>query len=169
MRIRPPSHVTWLTAGAGAVLTLLDQLTKHLASSHLDPYHPIVIIEGFFQLTLVHNPGAAFGLFRGFPETWRLLFFSIMYILAVGILINLYMQRPLQNRIIPISISLIGGGALGNFIDRYRFGYVIDFIDTYPFGYHFPTFNIADSCITIGVSLMILHMLFFDKDHQHAS
>lgn len=155
--------------GAALFLAALDQLTKVLATRHLAVWDPVEIIPGVLHLSLVHNPGAAFGLFRNVPGHWRLVFFSIMYLIAIGILINLHMNRPVRSRLIPISISMIGGGALGNFIDRFRFGHVIDFIDTYPFGYHFPTFNIADSCITIGVTLLILHMLFFDKDTLHAS
>lgn len=169
MRIGSSTVVTMVTLISIVLLAVFDQVTKILAETYLDPLDPIIVIPGHLHLTLVYNPGAAFGLMRTWAEPWRIILFSIMYLLAFTILVNMYIRRPPGNRLIPLAICLIGGGAVGNLIDRYRFGHVIDFIDTFPFGYHFPTFNFADTFISTGVSLMIIYMLFFDKESTDVS
>jgi signal peptidase II len=169
MRLCAPSFVTKVTIVTILFLTIIDQITKYLAELHLEPYSPVKIIPNHFHLTLVFNQGAAFGIMRNLPNPWRITVFSVMYVIAFLIIVNLYKQRPPKSKSFPVAISLIAGGAIGNMIDRYRYGYVIDFIDTFPFGYHFPTFNVADSCITIGVGIMLIHMLFFEKGAQNAS
>lgn len=169
MRGSRSNTVTVLTVVSALVLMILDQITKALASLWLNPLDPVKIIPGWIHLTLVHNRGAAFGVFRDLPDPWRIILFSIISVLALGVLCHMFIKRPEKSRLIPLSIALIAGGALGNFIDRFRYGYVIDFIDTYPFGYHFPTFNLADSCITIGVTLMMIQLLFLEQKHNHAS
>ncbi|MBN1297982.1 signal peptidase II [bacterium] len=166
---RNSKHVPLKTLGAILFLAVLDQATKAVATICLNPSRPIEVIPGVFHLALVHNRGAAFGVLRDLPDPWRLVLFSIISILAFVVLGHMLVTRPSHSRMIPVSIALIGGGALGNFIDRFRYGHVIDFIDTYPLGYHFPTFNIADSCITIGVTLMIVHLLFFEARARDAS
>ncbi len=169
MRLCAPSYVTKVTVVFILFLTLIDQITKHLVKIHLEPYSPVQIIPNHLHLTLVFNQGAAFGLMRNVPNPWRMIIFSVMYVIALIIIVNLYRHRPPDSKIIPVAITLISAGALGNMIDRYRYGYVIDFIDTFPFGYHFPTFNVADSCITIGVGIMLIHMLFLEKGHHNES
>ena len=156
------------TLGSGLFLALVDQVTKAMATAWLDPFNPVKIIPDLIHLTIVHNPGAAFGVMRDIPNPWRMIIFTVISILASGILVHMYVKRPPNSRLVPVSITLIAGGALGNFIDRFRFGYVVDFIDTYPFGYHFPTFNFADSCITIGVTLMLLFLIIFEEQDANA-
>jgi signal peptidase II len=164
MRISSSTFVTRVTLISIFLLALFDQITKILAEIYLDPLDPVKLIPGHLHLALVYNPGAAFGLMRTWAAPWRIILFTVMYGLAFIILVNMYIRRPSGNRLIPLAICLIGGGAIGNLIDRYRFGYVVDFIDTYPFGYHFPTFNFADTFISTGVTLMIIYMLFFDRE-----
>jgi len=163
MHSRHSKYVIILAVGSGLFLTLLDQITKYMATRWLNHFEPVQIISDFLYLTLVHNKGAAFGFLSSIPDPWRVIIFTLISILAMSVLIVMFRSRPEKDRIISVSITFIAGGALGNFIDRIRFGYVVDFIDTYPFGYHFPTFNIADSCITIGVTLMMIHLLFFEN------
>jgi signal peptidase II len=169
MCLRRRKHVIAWVAGSGFVLTLLDQLTKAMATAWLNPLDPVKIIPDMIHLTLVHNPGAAFGVLRDVPNPWRMILFSVISLIALVILVHMFITRPRDSRLVPIAITLIGAGATGNFIDRFRFGYVVDFIDTYPFGYHFPTFNIADSCITIGVTLMMIYLLFIEGKENDAS
>ncbi|MGB3976060.1 MAG: signal peptidase II [bacterium] len=164
MRIGSSFHVIGRMVGTIIALALFDQITKSLAKAYLDPFYPIKLIPGHLHLTLVFNPGAAFGLMRSWPETLRMILFSIMYVIAFIILINMYRHKRSESKLVPVAISLIGGGALGNLIDRYRLGHVVDFIDTFPFGYDFPSFNFADSFITIGVSLMLIYLLFIEKE-----
>lgn len=166
MHSRRSKHVVYWSLGSGIVLTLVDQITKAMASAWLNPLDPVKLIPNHLHLTLVHNRGAAFGVFRTIPDPWRIILFTVISILASGILIHMFRSRPENSRIVPIAITLIAAGAVGNFIDRIRFGHVVDFIDTFPFGYHFPTFNVADSCITVGVTLMMYFLLFLEGNER---
>ena len=136
------------------VVLVFDQLSKQLILSYLEYAQPIKIIDKFFYITHVHNPGAAFGIL---PNNRT--FFIIFAVITV-ILLTLYCfkQTPAQ-RFHQIIFGLIIGGAVGNLIDRIRFGYVIDFIDFYFGKFHYPTFNIADSCICVGIGLVMILLL----------
>ena len=147
-------------AGLTAVVVLvLDLLTKHLALERLPPGRPVHVVDGFFSLTLVMNPGLAFGMLAGTPAGWRWL----VALLSIGALTVLAVvglrMLPTGGRFTPLALGLIFGGAVGNLIDRARFGAVVDFLDFYWRGYHWPAFNVADSAITVGVALLALRML----------
>ncbi|MGH7348632.1 MAG: signal peptidase II [Candidatus Rokuibacteriota bacterium] len=148
------------SAGATALVVLiLDAVTKHLALQHLPPGRPVSVIDGFFSLTLVMNPGLAFGMLAGTPAEWRWLVASLsIAALAVLAVVGLRML-PAGGRLTPLALGLIFGGAVGNLIDRGRFGAVVDFLDFYWRGYHWPAFNVADSAISVGVALLALRML----------
>ncbi len=134
-------------------ILFLDQLTKFLATKNLELNNPLPVIKGIFSLTLVHNRGAAFGIFRN-----QLYLFILSSFIAV-ILIYSALKKRKNNSLYAFSLSLILGGALGNLIDRVILGYVIDFFD-----FHFwPVFNIADSAITIGVILLGWQLLKSEK------
>ncbi len=127
-----------------------DQLTKFLATKFLQLNNPLPLIKNFLNLTLVHNRGAAFGLFQN-----QLLMFILISILAIVLII--YSLRNKKNSLIfKLSLSLILGGSIGNLIDRARFGFVIDFLD---FGV-WPVFNLADSVITVAAVLLSWELLF---------
>jgi signal peptidase II len=133
-----------------ASVIILDQITKYLAKSLLQLNTPLVLLKNFFNLTLVHNRGAAFGLFEN-----QLLMFVAISILAVAII--LFSLRDKKNTLIfRFSLSLILGGAIGNLIDRIRFGFVIDFLDFRVW----PVFNLADSFITVAAILLAWEILF---------
>ena len=143
-----------------AVIVVLDQLTKLIALSRLTPGVPVAVIEGFAALTLVMNPGLAFGLLAGIPAGWR-------WIVGLLSLIALVVLLRVALRILPSggwreqsAIGLIFGGAVGNLIDRTRFGAVVDFVDVYYRAWHWPAFNVADSAISIGVAVLALVVLF---------
>jgi len=151
---------TWVAAIAASVL-VLDQITKQLVIKHIPRYGTVRIIPGFFDLTNVRNPGAAFGFLAGAQGWWRTAFFIIVSIGALVVIA--YLVRKTADRLSLIAFSLIGGGAVGNLVDRIRFGEVVDFIDWYYRSWHWPAFNIADSGITVGVALLAVEMLFFQE------
>lgn len=129
---------------------ILDQAAKFLATKYLELNHPLPLIKNFLNLTLVHNRGAAFGLFQN-----QLLVFVL--ISAVAIILIIFSLRDKKNSaLFKISLSLILGGAIGNLIDRVRFGFVIDFLDFRVW----PVFNLADSVITIAAVLLTWELLF---------
>ncbi|OOZ36759.1 signal peptidase II [Solemya velesiana gill symbiont] len=135
------------------VIIGLDQISKQLVESSLMVYETIPVMP-FFNLTLAYNEGAAFS-FLSDQGGWQRWFFSGLALL-VSIVMVIWMGRLQQReRLIAISLSLIIGGALGNFIDRVLFGHVIDFIDVYYEQWHWPAFNVADSAIFMGVVFML--------------
>jgi signal peptidase II len=147
----------WTASIVGAVL-VLDQLTKYLVEKHIRMYETITIIPGFFNLTHVRNRGAAFSLLSGAPAGFRSVFFITITLIAVAVIAVLI--KKTQERLQVMSFSLIAGGAVGNVIDRIRYGEVVDFIQWYIRSYSWPSFNIADSAITVGVTLLAIDMLF---------
>jgi len=144
---------------AGAVL-ILDQATKALVLNHLPLGGSIPVIPGFFDLTHVHNPGGAFGFLSGMSAEFRGLLFVAVSLLAVGLILYFYWQTPVRQRFLAVGLSLIFGGAVGNLVDRIRFGIVVDFLDLYAGELHWPAFNVADSAITVGVLIFGYHILF---------
>jgi len=132
----------------------LDQWTKSLAIQQLELYQSTPILA-FFNLTLMHNTGAAFSLLVEAGGWQRWLFTGIAALASVIILIWLY-KLPRYRLWALSGLSLILGGALANLWDRITLGYVVDFLDFYWGNYHWPAFNVADSAIVIGVSLLII-------------
>ena len=151
MRNFPMLKWLWL-----AVLSLgLDQATKLTIDAKFQLYESIAIIPAFFNLTYVHNTGAAFS-FLSEAGGWQRWFFAALAIIMSTIM-TIWLTRLKENEtLLAVSLSLILGGAMGNLIDRLFYGYVIDFLDVYYGTYHWPAFNIADSAITIGVALMLI-------------
>jgi len=149
------------------LLTLLaaDQLTKHWIVANFSLYEVREIIPGLFNLVHVTNKGAAFSMFASVDSPWRHWFFvSVNGAATVGLTVaawRLYRQQPLYR----ISFAMIASGALGNLIDRLRYGAVTDFLDFYLGSYHWPAFNVADSSICVGVGLLfIVNLLDFKKE-----
>lgn len=132
------------------IILSLDQLTKFLVAKYLILNHSVPVIRGIFNLTLVHNKGAAFGILKN--QTSLLIFTSIFAI----ILIYFSLKGNSQHRHYIVSLSLVLAGAIGNLIDRLFFGYVVDFLDFRIW----PVFNVADSSITIGAILLGWFILF---------
>jgi signal peptidase II len=123
-------------------------------------HSPIEVIPGFFNLTYIQNPGAAFGLFGNITETLRLAILIGISLLAFVILIYMYVKVKEKDNLVLIPIAMIIGGALGNLIDRIRLQRVIDFLDFYMGRYHWPAFNVADSAITAGTMILVFTILF---------
>jgi signal peptidase II len=154
-----PRKIALIGLVAGAVL-VLDQATKALVLKHLPLGESLPVIPGFFDLTHVHNPGGAFGFLSGMSAEFRGLVFVAVSLLAVGLILYFYWQTPVRQRLLAVGLSLIFGGAVGNLVDRIRFGIVVDFLDLYAGELHWPAFNIADSAITVGVLIFGYHILF---------
>ncbi|MCA9772565.1 MAG: signal peptidase II [Myxococcales bacterium] len=142
----------------------LDQGTKQWVLAALPLRESIEVIGGLFHLTHVTNPGAAFGFLAWVGETWRIPFFVVVSILATGMILAFYAKTRADQRLAITAEALLLGGALGNLYDRVVYGHVVDFLDFFvDWGgriYHWPTFNIADVAITVGVALLLLDMLF---------
>ncbi len=137
---------------------MLDQGIKTWIMSHLHLHETIPIIPGFFNITYITNSGAAFGILANSGK-WGHIFFQVVSFAALGGLTYLVKQAKNKHPLLIWGAALIFGGALGNLIDRIRFKKVIDFLDFYIGQYHWPAFNIADSCITIGGLLLAIYFL----------
>ncbi|HTX53366.1 MAG TPA: signal peptidase II [Candidatus Baltobacteraceae bacterium] len=141
------------------IIIVADQVSKWAVLQSFRVGESVSVVPGFFDLTFVLNRGAAFSLFATLPEQIRNPFFICVSITAV-VLIVFYRVRYLHgHRLASFSLALILGGAIGNLIDRMRYGVVIDFFDAHIGAYHWPVFNVADSAITVGVTLMCVDML----------
>jgi len=149
----------WIVALVGIV----DQATKYYALLHLRSSD--VVVTPFLKFSLAFNTGAAFS-FLSDAGGWQNLFF-VGVALVVSIIILFMIRRLGANDMqVAVALMLVLGGAVGNVIDRVRFGYVVDFIDVYYRAWHWPTFNIADSAISIGAVLLVLDALGFTWRHK---
>lgn len=151
-----------------AVLIALDQLTKVLVASSLQLHDSIALINGFLNLVHVRNPGAAFGFLARAPEWFRSVFFIGVTIGAIGLILYYLKQTGTSDVVQVAALSLIFSGAVGNLIDRIRFGEVVDFIDVYVSTHHWPAFNVADSAISVGAVLLLLSLLRKPKKQEAA-
>jgi len=140
----------WLTL----LCLVLDQVTKHWVAGSMELYQSITVFP-FFNITYVHNLGAAFS-FLADQGGWQRWFFTVIAAVASVLFVYWLAKTPKDNRNLGIAFALLLSGALGNLIDRMLLGYVIDFLDFYVGSYHWPAFNVADSAIFIGAALMIL-------------
>ncbi len=141
------------------VTVVIDQLTKWWAKG-LQYQSPIRVIDNFFDFIYVENPGAAWGMMGNLEPSVRIPLFVLISIVAVGF-IGYFFHRLKDDQSLPIwALSLVFGGAMGNFIDRIYQSFVIDFIDWHYHQYHWPTFNMADVFISVGVVLLAFEMFF---------
>jgi signal peptidase II len=138
----------------------IDFISKRLVSHYLTYTDRHEIIPGFFYLTHVRNPGAAFGILADGDATYRLWFFVVVSLIAIGIIVSFFRQLAPGDRLHAFALGLILGGAVGNLIDRIWLGEVVDFLHFKLWGgYSWPDFNFADSFIVVGVALLILELL----------
>jgi signal peptidase II len=149
-----PRPAFWL-ALAGLVI-VLDQASKLWVLSSFR-FGESLPVTDFFNLVLVFNSGAAFS-FLADAGGWQKWFFVVLA-LAISVWLVVMIRQHAQERLLPLALALVLGGALGNVIDRLRFGAVVDFLDFHLAGWHWPAFNVADSAITVGVVLMLWQQL----------
>ncbi len=144
-------------------IVVLDQVTKQLALTNLSMDFPRTVIDGLFNLVLVFNKGAAFGMFSTWSDGPRRLALLAVTVLAMFVIFRLVLKEVRGDTISTYAVVGILAGALGNLIDRLRFDAVVDFLDFYIGTYHWPAFNVADSAISVGVTLLLIRMLFGPK------
>ncbi len=153
----------WSAAIVGIIL-ILDLITKHLVEKYIRLYDLVVVIPGFFNLTHVRNRGAAFSILSTLPDGVRIAFFisaTLIAIIVIAVLI-----RKNDDRLLVSAFALILGGAIGNLIDRIRYGEVVDFIQWYVKSWYWPSFNVADSAISVGVALLVIDMVLRKPERQ---
>jgi len=151
-----------------ACLVLLDQVTKFFISSNMSLHDSFPVIDGLFNITYIRNTGAAFGFLANASPMVRS-FFLIGVTIAVILLIIYYIWKiKAEEKFFTFPLSLILAGAVGNLIDRVRFGDVVDFLDFYISSYHWPAFNIADSAISIG-AIILFFEVFRKKEEKTCS
>lgn len=137
-----------------SAVLLLDQLTKLIVHSRFSEGESVPLIRNILHISLVHNTGAAFGLFRH-----QTLLLTGISVLTFAVILLFYRRIAASERILRVGFALIAGGSLGNLIDRLRFGYVVDFVDFRVW----PVFNVADSAITVGAILVLWEALNVKK------
>ena len=154
------NRLHFLTISAAVVLA--DAWTKWLVSAQIGLHDAITIIPDFFQLVHVRNTGAAFGIGANAESEVVPLLLNAGAITVFGVVVVYAMRSAVTDRMLQAGLHLILGGAIGNLVDRFRFGYVVDFLDVYVnWGgreHHWPAFNVADSAICIGIALLFLDM-----------
>jgi signal peptidase II len=144
----------WRWFALSAAIVAADQLTKWLVLGYFQNRYPREELTGFFNLVLVFNKGAAFSLFAQAPG-WQTPLLVAFALAAAAIVSVLIVRNPARG-LLCLGLALILGGAVGNLIDRLRFGHVVDFLDFHALGWHWPAFNVADAAISVGAVLLIL-------------
>jgi len=142
-----------------AVVVALDQFTKAAIIKNFLLHESRTVIDGFLNIVYVMNPGAAFGFLATASQTFRCFFFTGITAAVVVLIIYYIAKSKPQNILMVVSLTLVFGGAVGNLIDRLRYGAVVDFLDVYIRSAHWPAFNVADSAISLGAVLMIWGMI----------
>jgi signal peptidase II len=139
------------------IILLVDYLTKWIVRVRLDPIQSVEIIPGYLRLSYWQNSGVAFGLFDAVASVWKPYILAALAVVAVVVIVVYGKHMPPERKLLRASLAIIIGGILGNFVDRIVRGYVIDFIDFHIYDtFHWPTFNVADSAITIGIALLLI-------------
>jgi len=157
-------HLTLACAPAAVAevepLSRLDCLWRFLSYAHPPRGRIVAVVDSFFHFRYVENPGAAWGFLQGSAEWFRTPFFLTVSVAAMAFILTYFRKTLPSQGLLRVALALVFGGALGNFVDRVRFGYVVDFIDWHWYDrFTWPTFNIADAGISIGVGLLVLDML----------
>jgi signal peptidase II len=142
-------------------LAVVDQVSKAVVAGAVEIYRVIPVVPGFFNITRIHNSGAIFGILSGSGKLPVFILLTGASLFALGFVIYYFIKTPSTDRFTKFALALILAGALGNLTDRILRGYVIDFLDFYVGRHHWPFFNVADSCITVGALLLVA--IFFRR------
>jgi signal peptidase II len=162
---RPPRPFWFLIGAVTIPIILLDQATKLFVKAHMELYESIAIVRNYLDITYTLNPGAAFSMLANAPLWVRRAFLMTLASSAIIVLIVL-LYRSARVSVTSIAYALIAGGAAGNLIDRAYRGQVIDFVRAHYYDLNYPIFNVADSAISIGVTLLIVMTIFGDADSE---
>lgn len=142
-----------------ALLVIIDQATKALVARYVPLFGSVSVIPGFFKIAPIRNKGAIFGIFSQARATGVTSLLTAAQLVAFGLVIYYFLKTPAAQKITKIGLTLILAGAVGNLIDRLARGYVLDFIEWHIKQFYWPTFNVADSCITIGALVLAAAIL----------
>ena len=161
----------WILLATAPAVLAIDQLTKWLVANTMELGHRVPVIPGFFDIVYFHNPGAAFGMFSGLPDSVRTPFFYVVALIAVGLLALLYRTLEDDENMVAFAIALVFGGIAGNIVDRLRFDSVVDFLSihlgsavvqgeimgvAYRLPLEWPAFNVADSAISVAMVILVV-------------
>lgn len=147
------------------LLLALDQITKFFVAKNIAHFGSLDVIPSFFKIIHIHNKGAILGFFSNSGHPWVLILLRAASLIALGFVLYYFIKIPASCTFMNVSLSLILAGALGNQVDRFSRGFVIDFLDFSFWGWHWPTFNVADLCISIGAALLAF-LFFFKRGSQ---
>ena len=147
-------------AALSALIILLDQAAKALVVSKIPFYITVKIIPGFLSLTHIHNKGGILGFLNRSELPWAPILLLVLNAAALTLVVYYFSKTSDKERLTRLALAMIVGGALGNVVDRIARGYVVDFIDMYAGKLHWPVYNVADSCISIGAVLLIFSVIF---------
>jgi signal peptidase II len=145
--------------GLSAVVFAVDRLSKSIVEAHVSPFDVHPVIPGFFDIVHSQNRGVAFGLMNDSPSAWRTVVLIVFAAAALLLVAGLLWRASRLDRWTAMGLALVLGGAAGNLFDRILWGRVTDFLEFYIGDLHWPTFNVADSCIVIGSGLLLLELL----------
>jgi signal peptidase II len=157
-------RLSYLLIALGTLV--LDRWSKAWIQNRFDLNESIRVIDGFFNITYVRNTGVAFGIFSSVSSPAKSLLLSVFTAFAAIVVVTYSVRSSARNRLLQVALALILGGALGNLYDRLSYGYVVDFLEFYVGAYHWPSFNIADSAISIGVALLALEIIRNETPHR---
>lgn len=144
---------------AAAATLILDRWSKVVIQHRFSLDESMTVVDGFFNITYVRNTGVAFGIFSSISSPAKSVLLSLFTLLAAFVVVAYSLRNSAGNRLLQMSLALILGGALGNLYDRLAYGYVVDFLEFYVGSYHWPSFNVADSAITVGVALLAFEII----------
>ena len=160
-----PTPRAWLLFAALAVgVVIADQIAKAWVLGSFTVNQPVDVVGDLVRITFVHNTGALFGLFRDSAPL-----FGALSLVVVGAIVWFHAQTARGQIILTLALGLLLGGAVGNFIDRLRLGYVVDFVDMGSGSWRFYTYNVADSAITVSLGILALYMLFSSAMNRSAA
>jgi signal peptidase II len=145
--------------GLSATVFAIDRLTKSIVEAHLSAFDVHPVIPGFFDIVHSQNRGVAFGIMNDSTSAWRTAVLIVFSAAALILVAGLLWRAARLDRLTATGLALVLGGAAGNLFDRILWGRVTDFLEFYIGGLHWPTFNVADSCIVIGSALLLLELL----------
>lgn len=145
--------------GLAALVFAADRLTKSIVEAHVSAYDIHPVIPGFFDIVHSQNRGIAFGLMNDSTSAWRTIVLIVFATAALLMVAAMLWRAARMDRWTATGLALVLGGAAGNLFDRIVWGRVTDFLEFYVRGWHWPTFNVADSCVVIGSGLLLLEIL----------
>ena len=165
---RRGARLNWGILLVAIAIVVLDQITKMLVLEHVALFDKVEIIPGLLDVVHIQNAGVAFGILNDVAHPQRSLVTTLLAVLALGGIAYYSRHIRPEERVARVGLALIFGGAVGNLVDRLRYGHVVDFIDVYAGAWHFWAFNVADASISVGAVLVFVELLFLNRHASHS-